>query len=349
MRAACTDEDYMEMALALARRGLGRTAPNPSVGAVIVSRDGLILGRGWTQPGGRPHAETMALREAGERARGATAYVTLEPCSHHGQTPPCASALIRAGIGRLVCALRDPDERVAGRGFAMLGEAGVEVVENVLTGQAHWLTLGHILRVTENRPFVQMKIATDRHGLIAPGDGAPVWVTGEEARARGHLLRAQADAILVGIGTVLADDPSLDCRLPGMAERSPRVIVLDRKRCLPPFSRLARSPRLLAAGQGEYGGLRKLLEKLAGEGITRLLVEGGPHVWRSFVDEGLVDEIIHFKGAGEAGAGGLEPLAGRRLEEVLDGKNFIKVDSRAIGGDKMSVWRSCKALAGRAA
>ncbi len=367
------DLHFMKIALAMARRGLGTTAPNPSVGAVIVDDGGGLLGRGWTQPGGRPHAEVEALARAGTKARGATLYVTLEPCSHTGKSPPCADAVIKAGIKRVVCALGDPDTRVAGRGFAKLRAAGIEVVENVLGDEAHWLTLGHISRVTKNRPFVQLKIATDADGLIAAGDGAPVWVTGEEARARGHLLRAQADAILVGIGTALVDDPSLDCRLPGVGAQSPKVFVLDRKLRLPLLSKLVEQAKkreiaiVVSFGgcesQEEAGRIEKLMSKNVqiwdepttkerflpdllrdmvnhGNDVTRLLVEGGPHVWRSFLEAGVIDEIVHFRGAGTVGDGGLLPFVDKGLERVEQDKRFEMVDRRSVGSDKVFIYRN---------
>ena len=326
------DHMFMQMALAMARRGLGITAPNPCVGAVIVDDQGVVLGRGWTQPGGRPHGEVEALARAGDKARGTTLYVTLEPCSHHGKTPPCADAIIKAGIKRVVCALHDPDPRVAGQGFARLRAAGLEVVENMLHDEAHWLTLGHILRITANRPFVQLKLATDQHGLIAPGDGAPVWVTGEEARARGHLLRAQADAILVGIGTALADDPALDCRLPGLQAQSPSIIVLDRQGRLPASSKIAQSGRLLETQN--TAEMVSLLQELAQKGITRLLLEGGPHIWRSFLQAGLVDEVVHFKGAGKVGEAGLLPFVDKGLEWIRE-LGFQEIEHCQAGKDRV--------------
>ncbi len=372
------DRHFMKMALTMARRGLGTTAPNPCVGAVIVDDNGVLLGRGWTQPGGRPHAEVEALARAGEAARGATLFVTLEPCSHTGKSPPCADAVIEAGIRRVVCALHDPDERVAGRGFAKLREVGIEVVENVLRDEAHWLTLGHILRVTKQRPFVQLKLATDADGLIAPGEGVPVWVTGEEARARGHLLRAQADAILVGIGTVLADDPALDCRLPGLEKNSPEVFVLDSRLHIPNESRLvnaarerkvncvttfegcetkeeeARAETMMSLNVGvwceplHYNKTKTFLAELLqgmslhGNDITRLLVEGGPHVWRSFLEEGLVDEVVHFEGTGQLGKGGLLPFIDKGLERIRQDATFKMVDQRTVGSDKMTVYKNTK-------
>ena len=213
------DTQMMQIALGVAARGLGRTAPNPSVGAVIADeRTGEIIARGWTAPGGRPHAETEAIARAGARARGATMYVTLEPCSHHGVTAPCADAIVDAGLARVVCAIEDPDPRVAGRGLARLRKAGIAVERGLMVEAAHWLAAGHILRVTERRPLVTAKLALDADGSVPRGGaGKPVWATGPAARAAGHLLRARADAILVGRRTVLDDDPLLTCRLPGLA------------------------------------------------------------------------------------------------------------------------------------
>ena len=333
---------FMAMAIGLARRGLGSTAPNPSVGAVIIDEHDVILGRGWTQPGGRPHAEVVALERAGAKAAGATLYVTLEPCSHFGASPPCADAVIKAGIRRMVCGVQDPNELVAGQGFAKLREAGIEVVENVLANEAHWLTLGHILKVSKKRPFVQLKLATGRDGLIAPGEGEPVWVTGKQARAIGHLLRARADAILVGIGTVLADDPSLDCRLPGMEGRGPQIIVLDRNNRLPEKARVVKSGRMLAPGP--VSDIADLLAGLADEGVTRLLVEGGPSVWRSFLDSGLVDEVIHFVGNKAVGADGLQAFVDAGGERLTGNPEFEMVDQRSIGGDKMMTYRNLNSM-----
>ncbi len=332
------DRQFMAMAMALARRGLGTTAPNPSVGAVIVDENGRILGRGWTQSGGRPHAEVVALERARQAAKGATLYVTLEPCSHIGKSPPCAEAVIRAGIVRVVCGVQDPNELVAGQGFTKLREAGIEVVENVLANEALWLTLGHILKVSRGRPFVQLKLATGRDGLIAPGDGEPVWVTGPQARAQGHLLRARADAILVGIGTVLADDPALDCRLPGLEQRSPKIIVLDRQNRLPLEAQVSKSGRKLNLAPTD--NLAGLLANVADDGVTRVLIEGGPHVWRSFLDAGLVDEIVHFQGSKEVGSVGLQPFVDQGLELFEQSADFEKVDQRMVGSDKMMSYRN---------
>jgi diaminohydroxyphosphoribosylaminopyrimidine deaminase / 5-amino-6-(5-phosphoribosylamino)uracil reductase len=365
---------YMQLAVQFARRGLGSTAPNPSVGAIIVCSDtGALVAMGRTQPGGRPHAETEAIRMAGPRARGATMYVTLEPCSHHGKTGPCAQAIINAGLKRVVVANTDPDQRVSGRGLAILRAAGIDVLAGVLDAEARWLHAGHLLRVTEGRPFVQLKLAVSADGLIAPGvAGKPVWVTGEPARARGHLLRARTDAILIGRGTEAADDPSLTCRLPGMEHRSPQRVVLDTRLSISPQSQLirtARSPRTIVlfdpdmvAGDLEaraqplkeagawlidvrsIGGgwldVPAVVRGLARLGITRLLVEGGPTVARSFLEQNLVDEVIVFQGSGVLGAAGLKPLRDRGIEVFDDAIHWTRTDERRLGEDRMIVFRS---------
>src|SRR5580700_3393612 len=237
MADAPFDLPHMRAALALARRGLGSTWPNPAVGCVIVN-DGRVVGRGWTQKGGRPHAETEALQRAGVAAKGATAYVSLEPCSHHGKTPPCAEALIVARIARVVAAVEDPDPRVSGAGIARLRDAGVKVETGLCADEAAELNAGFFCRVKHGRPLVTLKLATSLDGRIATPSGESRWITGEAARERAHLLRATHDAVLVGTGTALADDPLLTCRLPGLADRSPVRIVLDRNLRLPATLRL---------------------------------------------------------------------------------------------------------------
>ncbi len=314
----------MRVALVMAQRGLGRVAPNPAVGAVVADEErGEIISRGWTQPGGRPHAEPEALAGAGARAKGATLYVTLEPCSHHGRTPPCADAIIAAGIARVVVGILDPDPRVSGRGVDRLRAAGVEVVRGVLPGQVLRLTKGHIVRVSERRPFVQLKMAVGADGRVARGqDGRINWVTGELARQRGHLLRARSDAILVGRQTVIDDDPDLTCRLPGLGAFSPVRIVLAGADLIARQSVLVRGAskvpvwvfaaevsdeiqrdRLAEAGVEvirvpQVAGrlwLPSVMEELVARGITRLLVEGGPTTWLAFAERGLVDEIVEFR------------------------------------------------------
>ncbi len=317
----------MHHALRIAARGLGQVAPNPAVGCVIVSEDGLIVGRGWTQRGGRPHAETMALAQAGEAALGATAYVTLEPCAHHGETAPCVDALIAACIARVVAAVTDPDPRVSGAGFAKLKTAGIEVTEGVCEEEARAANRGFFLRVTKGRPLVALKSAQSADGFVTQTPGKRSWVTGERARAHAHLLRARYDAILVGIETALADDPLLTCRLPGLEQRSPLRVVLDSQLRLTPHSRIAQTARefpvivftaaseggedLAAlgvtieriAGEGGRPALAPVLNRLAELGVTRLLVEGGPAVHAAFLDLKLVDEIHVYRAPQTIGEG----------------------------------------------
>ncbi len=359
----------MALALRLARRGLGQVWPNPAVGAVLV-RPGdptVVLARGSTAAGGRPHAEAVALERAGATARGATLYVTLEPCAHQGRGTPCADAIVRAGVGRVVFALDDPDDRVDGRGFERLKDAGIAVERGVMEDEARWVTLGHVLRVTEGRPFVQLKLAVGSDGLMARGDGAPVWVTSEGARARAHLLRAQADAILVGRGTVEADDPLLTCRLPGLEDRSPVRVVLDSHLRLPVSARLFKDARqvpvwvvtaeqapaeqaasveargaevLRVAADGEgRTGVGEVVRALAAKGITRLLVEGGPTVAKAFLDAGLVDEVVLFQGAEPVGAGGLQPFQDAGLDRVAKSGQFKLHLERPIGPDVIRAYR----------
>lgn len=364
-----TDERFMDIALALARRGLGRTTPNPTVGAIVVSpgQSAEVVARGWTQPGGRPHAETVALDAAGHDAKGATLYVTLEPCSHHGRTPPCTDAIIAAGVSRVVCAIGDPDPRVEGRGIKRLTDAGIRVTEGCRRAEANHINKGHFLRVTEQRPFVQLKLAVGSDGLLAPGTGHPVWVTGEAARAQGHLLRARADVILVGSGTVAADDPDLTCRLPGMTDRSPIRVVLDSNALTPPKARLFesldtapvwivctaaasserrkaledRGAHVIVADPNASGGidLTGLLRQLADAEITRILVEGGPHIARSFWDEGLVDEAVFATGARPTGEGGLCPFVTDGLDLLTKSEHFMQQSDRQVGADRMAVHR----------
>lgn len=335
LEAPLTDDRPMHHALTLAERALGCVAPNPAVGCVIVSSEGRVVGRGWTQPGGRPHAETVALAQAGSAARGATAYITLEPCAHFGQTPPCADALIAAGIARVVAAVEDPDPRVKGKGFETLRRAGVEVMTGVREDEATALNAGFFLRLTQGRPLVTLKVAQSKDGKTIRTSGDR-WITGEEARRFGHLLRAKHDAILIGIGTALADDPELTCRLPGLENRSPIRIVLDTELRLPAGSKLAATARqvpvlVMTAAQGgdalraegveiveiaknDSGGLdlAAVLRDLARRGITRVLIEGGPAVASAFLAAGLVDRLEIFSAPielGDGGSGMVEGLA----------------------------------------
>ena len=327
------DRRFMAACIRYSRRHLGRTGTNPSVGTLIVADEGhgpVIVGRGVTAVGGRPHAETVALAEAGDRARGATAYVTLEPCAHHGRTPPCAEALG-------VAAATDPDERVSGKGYDILRAGGIEVVPGVLAGEAKSVLSGYLTRSAKKRCQVTLKLAISADGMIGREAAGQVPITGDAARAQSHVMRAEHDAILVGIGTALADDPELTCRLPGLGYRSPLRIVLDSHARLPLTSRLVRSvddsplavatiapasetaQRLGGAGARliaceEHDGrvaLPELLDDLAAQGITNLLVEGGAHVARAFLDEGLADRIVLFESDFVVGANGIAAPFGR--------------------------------------
>jgi diaminohydroxyphosphoribosylaminopyrimidine deaminase / 5-amino-6-(5-phosphoribosylamino)uracil reductase len=356
--SAAADRRFMALALSLGRRGLGRTWPNPAVGAVIV-KDGVIVGRGWTQPGGRPHAEVEALRRAGEAARGATLYVTLEPCSHHGKTPPCADAVIAAGIARVVSALKDPNPEVAGQGHARLRAAGVALEVGIGAEEARRDHAGHTRRMRDGRPHVMLKLAISADGKAGAAGRKPVAITGEAVRERVHLLRAHSDAIMVGIGTVLADDPMLTCRLPGMAKDSPVRVAADSMLRLPVHSRLVRSayetPVWALTGLGapqdsEFAllplgvevlrspqsvgrlDLKDGLECLAAKGITRLMVEGGPTLAAAFIAADLVDEAVLFHGPKIVGPDGIEALATDAMEALT--RRLQQASSEPVGPDR---------------
>jgi diaminohydroxyphosphoribosylaminopyrimidine deaminase/5-amino-6-(5-phosphoribosylamino)uracil reductase len=355
----------MRAALALAARGLGRTWPNPAVGCVLV-REGRVVGRGWTQPGGRPHAETEALGRAGEAARGATAYVSLEPCSHTGKTPPCADALIAAGIARVVAAVEDPDPRVSGRGLARLRDAGMAVATGLCTAEAAELNAGFFTRIKRGRPLVSLKLATSLDGRIATHSGDSRWITGEVARRRGHGLRATHDAIMVGTGTALADDPELTCRLPGLNERSPVRVVLDRQLRLPPGAKLWATARAVptwvitvaadpvrrralegagveiidvAAAPDGCLSVSATLQALGARGITRLLVEGGSALSGSLLQQDLVDRLYWFRSASVIGGDGLAAAASLGIERLFDAKLFARIETEALGADMLETYR----------
>ncbi|MCB1991500.1 MAG: bifunctional diaminohydroxyphosphoribosylaminopyrimidine deaminase/5-amino-6-(5-phosphoribosylamino)uracil reductase RibD, partial [Geminicoccaceae bacterium] len=324
----------MGLALALGERHLGLTAPNPSVGCVIV-RDGLVVGRGWTQPGGRPHAEAEALARAGDAARGATAYVTLEPCSNWGKTPPCTKGLIEAGIARVVVGCVDPDPRVDGKGIAGLREAGLEVVVGVREAEALAQNLGLYRRIRAGRPMVGLKLAMSLDGRIATRTGDSQWITGEAARAFGHRLRASHDAIMIGSGTALADDPLLTCRLPGLEGRSPVRVVMDRRGRLPATSQLrASADRLplvhVTAADGDTSP-GPVLTRLADQGITRLLVEGGASLATSLLEAGLVDRLYVFSAPALIGGDGLAAIQGLGVDRMADVGRWRVVDTRLLG------------------
>lgn len=360
--AQSDDARFMALALALGRRGLGRTWPNPAVGAVIV-RDGVIVGRGWTQPGGRPHAEVEALRRAGAAARGATLYVTLEPCAHYGKTPPCADAAAAAGISRVVSALEDPNPEVAGKGHARLRAAGIAVDVGRCADQARRDHAGHIFRFTKGRPAVLLKLAISADGKVAAAGGKPIAITGEAARERVHLMRAQSDAIMIGIGTALADDPMLTCRLPGMTHSSPVRIVLDGALRLPPESRLAASARevplwivagnqasqaaaqtlrsrgvevLQTAGRNGRIDLPNVLKLIAARGVTRLMVEGGPTLAAELLAADLVDEAHLFRSPTHVGADGIDALDEQAAAALA--RQLRQVDSERVGADQHEFW-----------
>ncbi len=314
----------MDYALRLGRRALGTTAENPNVGCVIV-KDGRLLGVGWTQPGGRPHAETEALAMAGEQAREATAYVTLEPCAHHGKTGPCAEALVMAGIARVVTALEDPDPRVSGGGHAILRAAGIEASTGLGADEARRDLAGFLTRITKKRPYVILKMAVSADDKISSRVGEATAITGPEANRRVHLLRAQCDAILVGMGTVRTDDPMLTCRLPGLEHRSPRPFVLG-------HGRLSPIKRLSVRGAEVVRGLEPMT------GINRLLVEGGARVARHFLDLGLVDEFHLFRSPKALGPQGVDAVFEMPLEQAL--QPFRLREEERLGSDVLRVYEN---------
>ena len=360
------DAAHMDAALALGRRGLGRVWPNPAVGCVL-AHGPRVVGRGWTQPGGRPHAETEALARAGEAASGAACYVTLEPCSHSGRTPPCTDALIRAGVARVVAATGDPDPRVAGEGFRRLEAAGIAVECGLGGAEARFDNAGFLARVETGRPLVALKTATTLDGRIAASNGESRWITGPAARAAGHRLRARHDAIMVGGRTALMDNPRLDCRLDGLRDRSPLRIVADGRLALPPTHRLAadgrpcwalcredadpdraraledagvRLIRLPADAQGRMDLAAGLL-RLGEEGLTRLLVEGGGVLAAALLKAGLVDRIHWFRAPAVMGGDGLPAIAALGAEDPGEAPRFHLHARRRAGDDIWEVWRRC--------
>lgn len=355
----------MARALALASRGLGNVWPNPAVGCVIV-RDGRIVGRGWTQPGGRPHAEAVALAQAGDAAAGATAYVSLEPCAHHGKTPPCAEALIAAGIRRVVSAVEDSDPRVAGGGHAMLRAAGVEVTTGVLEREARALNIGFFKRVETGRPTLTLKLANSFDGRIATTTGESQWITGPEARRMVHAMRARHDAVMVGGGTARADDPSLTVRGLGISRQPVRVVV-SRGLDLPLDGKLAQTaadvpvwlchgsgadPALVSAWNGIGGRTLpcdrsttghldpvSVLQSLAAEGVTRVFCEGGGALAASLLRAGVVDELVAFTAGLALGAEGRPALGPMGLERLGDAARFQLLECRSVGADILHRWR----------
>ncbi|WP_127900861.1 bifunctional diaminohydroxyphosphoribosylaminopyrimidine deaminase/5-amino-6-(5-phosphoribosylamino)uracil reductase RibD [Solirhodobacter olei] len=354
----------MRHALGLGARGLGRTWPNPAVGCVLV-KDGRVVGRGWTQPGGRPHAEVVALAQAGTAARGATAYVTLEPCAHHGKTPPCAEALVAAGVARVVTALTDPDPRVAGGGHAILRAAGIAVTEGVEAEVARRAQIGFLTRITKGRPMLTLKLALSLDGRIATASGESRWITGPEARRAVHAMRLQHDAVMVGGGTARADDPMLNVR--GMGDvPQPVRLVASRGLNLSREGRLAASARevplwllhdpeatepadaegwealgarLVPVGSAG-GGLDPLatLRGLGAAGLTRVFCEGGGALAASLLGAGLVDRLVVFSAGLALGSEGRPALGALPRGPLAEAPHFRLVDHRALGGDVMQVW-----------
>lgn len=350
----------MRLALTLGRRGLGQVWPNPAVGCVIV-KDGRILGRGWTAVGGRPHAETQALAQAGPAAKGATVYVTLEPCAHTGQTPPCAQALINADVARVVVACDDPDPRVNGGGIAMLRASGMAVTTGVEESTARADHAGFLSRITRNRPFVTLKLATSLDGRIATQTGESQWITGPDARRAVHALRATHDAVMVGAGTVRADNPQLTVR--GMGQRrQPVRVVLSTGADLPMDASLFQTadavpvwmchgadadvsrylsqgidsvPCALTAGQVD---MVAALKALADSGITRLFCEGGSAVAGSLLRSGLVDRLELFQAGKLIGGDGLAALGSLGVSALSDAHAFVRVADRAVGADLWTSW-----------
>ncbi|MBM3547795.1 MAG: bifunctional diaminohydroxyphosphoribosylaminopyrimidine deaminase/5-amino-6-(5-phosphoribosylamino)uracil reductase RibD [Alphaproteobacteria bacterium] len=355
----------MERALVLAYRGLGQVWPNPSVGALVV-KNSEIIGEGWTQKGGRPHAETVALAAAGDEARGATLYVTLEPCAHHGKTPPCADAVIKAGIARVVAAIEDPDARVSGQGFAKLREAGVMVEVGEGAAAAREINLGFFTRIAAGRPMVTVKLATSLDGRIATHTGESQWITGEAARLEGHRLRADHDAIMVGAGTALADDPSLTCRLPGYEDRRPVRIVVDSRLRLSLTSKLVMTAReaptwVMTLAEGDEPRRRafadlgveildvlpeevgrpdigKALQLLGERGLTRLLVEGGGRLVASLLAIGVVDRLVWFRAPVLIGGDGTPAAAPFGVDRLAQAPRWMRIGQVELGDDVMETY-----------
>lgn len=355
------DRRYMRIALSLGERGLGHVWPNPSVGCVLV-KDGRIVGRGWTRPPPGPHGEVEALRRAGDRALGATAYVTLEPCCHYGRTPPCTMALIQAGVRRVVVAATDPFPRVDGRGIEQLRQSGIQVDVGILEAEAEAQHAGFFSKVKKNRPLVTLKLAASLDGRIATATGESQWITGQRARAAGHGLRASHDAIMVGAQTAKVDDPSLTCRLPGLEERSPVRIVVSRGGRLALDSRLARTASTLpvwmivASGmppeallahekagieiirigqdpEDERLDLREALRALAERGITRLLVEGGAAIAASLLRARLVDRLSVFQAPILLGGDALPAIGPLSLDRLADAPAFERKAMEVLASD----------------
>ena len=360
-----TDREWMEQALVLAVRGLGEVWPNPAVGAVLV-KDGKIVGEGWTQKGGRPHAEAVALAAAKAAARGATLYVTLEPCAHHGKTPPCAEAVIAAGVVRVVASIEDPDLRVSGQGFAMLRNAGIPVEVGEGAVAAREINLGFFTRLAEGRPMVTAKLATSLDGRIATHTGESQWITGEAARQEGHRLRAHHDAIMVGVATAMTDDPVLTVRSPGAVRRKPIRIVVDSRLRLSLTSKLVMTAgeiptwimtlpgndplrvrafadlgvEVLEAPPEEVGrpDIAAALRILGERGLTRLLVEGGGRLIASLLAAGMIDRLVWFRAPIVIGGDGIPGAAAIGVERLAQAPRWRRIGQVELGDDVMETY-----------
>ena len=361
----------MQVALGLARRGLGNTHPNPAVGCVLVRPDmnNRVVGRGWTQSGGRPHAETVALQQAGDLADDATAYVTLEPCCHHGKTTPCSDALISAGVKRVVIALEDPDPRVSGQGAKALEDAGLHVTTDVCTLAAAKLNSGFMTRTLRGRPVFTLKIASTVDGKTASATGDSQWITGPDARMSGHAQRAAHDAILTGIGTVLSDDPMLTCRLPGCDDHSPVRVILDTKLSITPEHSMIRSAsidkpvwlfvseedappeklseidhrdgvRVFTSPKQACGRLnvREVSRQLADAGINSVLIESGGEVAASFVGADLVDKIVWYRAPSLMGGEGKSAISALEVTTIDTAPRYECISARQVGEDMMETY-----------
>jgi diaminohydroxyphosphoribosylaminopyrimidine deaminase/5-amino-6-(5-phosphoribosylamino)uracil reductase len=363
------DAYFMDAALQFGRRNMGMAAPNPSVGALIVRTNGvepIVIARGVTAKGGRPHAETEALKMAGDAAKGATAYVTLEPCAHQSKTPPCANALMQAQVGRVVIAIEDPNPLVSGNGIRMLRDAGIETIVGIGAAQAKIDHAGHFRRVRDGRPHVILKIAVSADGKTGLAGRQPARISGPVSMAEAHILRATSDAIMVGSGTVVADNPKLDCRLPGMEHRSPIRVVLDGSLRIPLDCHLVKTAKerklIVIAGESASADTQKAMEEKGAEvvrvpctkdrfrkpmiadamrelgkrGITRLLVEGGPMLSASLLQNDLVDEAVVVRAPVTLGADAINALEDLPLDALLASPKLKIIEERMLGDDRMT-------------
>lgn len=363
---------HVRAALSLARRGLGRVWPNPAVGCVIVQYDydewpaGRVVGRGWTQPGGRPHAETQALARAGESAQGATAYISLEPCNYQGETPPCTSALLAAGIKRVVCATEDLNPRVNGKGITYLRDSGVDVTTGICASEAKDLNAGYFMLQNLGRPLITYKVATTLDGKIASGGGESRWITGKVARRHAHLVRSTQDAVMVGVGTIVADDPNLTCRLDGLEKYSPVRVIMDSQMRTPIDSKsvqIAQNLKTWMIVSSDCRVLRREAFKMQGvevlevptheggalsvsdaakvlgsRGITRLMIEGGSQLAASFFRENLVDRVLWYRASSIMGNDGLSAVLGYGSELLASIRHFNRKSIRCLGEDLLEYY-----------